>query len=243
MRPLLELARERLKGRKVIAVMSGKGGVGKSVVAAMLALNKPGAALVDLDLSGMAVPKLFGVVGRLHEVSKDGIEPLVAGGLKLFSLGGVVGDRYVILPGYGQAGAVEALLAFAKLDGAEAVVVDMPPGMGEELLALGRVADFTPVVVTTPSKAAVGVVRHLIDYLAEMRKKPAAIVLNMAYVECGGAKVYPFGRGDGAAELAQRHGIPVYEVPIDPELENYVGRIYEYKGPVAQALRQLADKL
>ena len=112
MRPLLESAREKLRRRKVIAVMSGKGGVGKSVVAALAALAKPGSALMDLDLEGASAPRLFGLSGRLHEISKEGIEPLEVGGVKVFSLGGIVGDRYVVLPGYGQAGAVEALLAF-----------------------------------------------------------------------------------------------------------------------------------
>ncbi|MGC8583843.1 MAG: P-loop NTPase [Thermoproteus sp.] len=242
MRPLLELAREKLRRRKVIAVMSGKGGVGKSVVAALLALARPGSALVDLDLGGMSAPKLFGVAGRLHEVGKEGIEPLEAGGVKLFSLGGIVGDRYVVLPGYGQAGAVEALLAFAKID-SDIVVVDMPPGMGEELLALGRAADYLPVVVTTPSKASYKVVRQLVDYLAEAGKRPAALVLNMAYLDCGGSRLYPFGRGDEARRLGEAVGAPVYEVPVDPSLEDYVGRIHEYRGPVADAVRKVAERL
>ncbi|AEA13670.1 hypothetical protein TUZN_2215 [Thermoproteus uzoniensis 768-20] len=242
MRPLLELAREKLRRRKVIAVMSGKGGVGKSVVAALLALARPGSVLVDLDLEGMSAPKLFGVAGRLHEVGKEGIEPLEAGGVKLFSLGGIVGDRYVVLPGYGQAGAVEALLAFAKID-SDIVVVDMPPGMGEELLALGRAADYLPVVVTTPSKASYKVVRQLVDYLAEAGKRPAALVLNMAYLDCGGSRVYPFGRGDEARRLGEAVGAPVYEVPVDPSLEDYVGRIHEYRGPVADAVRKVAERL
>lgn len=243
MRPLLELAREKLRGRKVIAVMSGKGGVGKSIIASLLALNIKGSALIDLDLSGMSIPKLFGVSGKLNEVGKEGIEPIVVGGLRLFSLGGIVGDRYVVLPGYGQAGAVEALVAFAKLGDADTVVVDMPPGMGEELLALDRIADYAPVVVTTPSKASYKVVKQLVEYLMERGRKPRAFVLNMAYVECGGARIHPFGRGDEARRLGEDIGARVYEIPIDPSLEDYVGRLHEYKGPVAEAVRDVARAL
>ncbi|MCY0891342.1 MAG: P-loop NTPase [Nitrososphaerota archaeon] len=243
MRPLLELARDKLKRRKVIAVMSGKGGVGKSVVASLLALNIRGSALIDLDLSGMSIPKLFGVSGKLHEVGREGIEPIVVGGLKLFSLGGIVGDRYVVLPGYGQSGAVEALIAFAKLGDADTVIVDMPPGMGEELLALGRIASYVPVVVTTPSKASYKVVKQLVDYLIEAGRKPRAFILNMAYIECGGARIYPFGRGDEARRLGEDAGARVYEIPIDPSLEDYIGRLHEYRGPIAEAVRDVARGL
>lgn len=243
MRPLLGLAKDKLRGRKVIAVLSGKGGVGKSVIASLLALSVENSVLIDLDLSGMSIPKLFGVSGKLHEVGKEGIEPLVVGGLKLFSLGGIVGDRYVILPGYSQAGTVEALIAFAKLGDVNTIVVDMPPGMGEELLALGRIADYIPVVVSTPSKASYKVVKHLVDYLTEAGRRPKAFVLNMAYVDCGGARVYPFGRGDDARKLGEDIGARVYEVPIDPSLEDYVGRLHEYKGPVAKAVQEVARSL
>ena len=69
-------------------------------------------------------------------VGKEGIEPIEVGGVRIFSVRGIVGDRYVVLPGAYQGGVVEALLAFAKLGDAREVVVDMPPGMGEELLSL-----------------------------------------------------------------------------------------------------------
>ncbi|ACB39361.1 P-loop NTPase [Pyrobaculum neutrophilum] len=236
MRPLLERARDNLRGREVVAVMSGKGGVGKSTVAALLAVGRGNTALVDLDIFGMSTPRLFGVVGRLHEVEKEGIRPFEVGGVKLFSLGGVVGDRYVVLPGANEGGVVEAILAFADLRGVDRVVVDMPPGMGEALLALERVARFKPVLVSTPSAMSVKVVSHLAEYLVERGAKPAALVLNMAYVECGGGRVYPFGRGDDARRLAERLGAALVELPIDPELESYVGRIGEYRGPAYREL-------
>ncbi|MEZ0247807.1 MAG: P-loop NTPase [Thermoproteus sp.] len=238
MRPLLELARARLSGRNVVAVMSGKGGVGKSVVAALLALSKPKSALIDLDLFGMSAPRLFGAAG-LHKVEKEGIRPFEVGGVKLFSLHGIVGDKFVVLPGASQGGVAEALLAFADLDGVENVVVDMPPGMGEELLTLSRVAQFKPVVVSTPSATALKVAGHLLEYLAEMSTRPPVVVLNMSYVQCGGSRVYPFGDPKKAADAFSSKTERVVELPIDPELEGYVGRIAQYKGPVYAAIKDL----
>jgi len=242
MRPLLERARENLRGRRVLAVMAGKGGVGKSAIAALLAIAKK-APLIDLDLFGMAAPKFFGMAGRLHKVGRDGIEPIEAGEVKIFSVGGIVGDRYVVLPGVSQGGVVEALLAFAKLGGAEEVVVDMPPGMGEELLTLSRVTNFTPIVVTTPSAASYRVVKHLVDYLLELGRKPATIVTNMAYIRCGDNAIYPFGRGDAVRELADRYRIPLVEVPIDPHLEEYVGQLHNYRGLVYSVVERIAKEI
>lgn len=238
MRPLVELARARLSGKNVVAVMSGKGGVGKSLVAALLALSKPNSALIDLDLFGMSAPQLFGAKG-LHEVDKEGIRPFEVGGVKLFSLRGVVGDRFVVLPGASQGGVTEALLAFADLGEVENVVIDMPPGMGEELLTLSRVTQFKPVVVATPSATSLKVAGHLIEYLTEMGIRPPVIALNMSYVQCNGSRVYPFGDSKKAAETLTAKADHVVELPIDPEVESYVGRIAEYKGPLYTAVKNL----
>jgi len=110
-------------------------------------------------------------------------------------------------------------------------------------LALSRTTDFLPVLVTTPSKASYGVVKHLAEYLAEIGKRPAAVVLNMAYVDCGGSRIYPFGRGEDARRLAESVGAQLYELPIDPSLENYVGRIHEYRGPIADVVRLMVEGL
>jgi ATP-binding protein involved in chromosome partitioning len=241
-RPLLERARGNLGGRRVIAVLAGKGGVGKSVIAVLLARARD-APLADLDIFSFAALRMLGAAGRLHEVSRDGIEPIVAGGVRVFSVGGIVGDRYVVLPGASQAGVVEALLAFAKLGDSGELVVDMPPGAGEELLALMRVCDFVPVIVTTPSAASYRVVRHALNFLLDRGRGPAAVVLNMAYIECCGRRVYPFGRGAEVLDEARRLGAPVIEVPLDPSLEEYIGRLHEYRGPVYDAVVRLAELL
>lgn len=238
MRPLLELARKRLSGRNIIAVMSGKGGVGKSVVASILAMALPSTALIDLDIFGTSIPKLFGIQG-LHRVGREGIEPFQIAGIKLFSLGGIAGDRYVVLPGSSQAGVVEALLAFAHLGDAVNVVIDMPPGMGEELLTLARVASFKPVVVTTPSNVSLRVAMYLIQYLGEMGLRPRAAVINMARL----GDLTPFGDPQAAVEMLAPHVDIVVEAPLDPGLESYMGRLDRYRGPVYMVLEKIAHRL
>ncbi|MCI2415745.1 MAG: P-loop NTPase [Candidatus Aramenus sp.] len=232
MEPLRQLAKEKLRGKKAIAVMSAKGGVGKSLVSALLALSLRGAVLVDLDVHTMATTKLFGLEDKLHEVTKNGIEPFKLGELGVVSLGGIVKDKYVVLPG-GNAGEVmESLVAYANLGDANYVVFDLPPGLGDEVLTLERLTDFFPVVVTTPSAVSVKVVEYVMRYLNEREKRPL-LVVNMAYMDCGDDKVArPFGDLKNAEDLAKRYNAPVVELPIDPSLESYIGKVHEYDGVV-----------
>ena len=225
MEPLRQLARKRLEGKKVIAVMSTKGGVGKSVVASLIALSFPSSAIIDLDLHGMAVPKLFGVEGKLHEVSKEGIEPFKVSNVEIFSLSGVVGDKYVILPGRNQASVMEELIAYSNVR-PNVVVFDMPPGLGDEVLVLEEIADFVPVVVTTPSKVSSRVADYTLTYLREKGKRPY-LVVNMAYINCEGKVVRPWGEMKGDLEL-----------PLDPTLEDYIGKIQDYRGEVRDKVEQ-----
>jgi len=241
MRPIIDLARERLKGKRVFAVLSGKGGVGKSMVAAFWAMALPKSALIDLDLFNMSTVKLFGV-DKLHEVDKEGIKPFEVDGVKFFSLGGIVGDRWVVLPGANEGSVAEALLAFADLTGVENVVVDMPPGTGEVLLTLARATPFTPIVVTTPSRAAVSVVRRLMDYLQEQSIAPEVLVVNMAYLMCKGEKIRPFGWPRELEDLKSRvkH---VLELPLDPSLEDHIGNLAKYRGEVFQAVKNFVERV
>jgi len=198
--------------------MSAKGGVGKSVISSLIALSLPKATLIDLDVHAMAIPKLFGLEGRLHEVTSKGIEPFRVKNVAIVSLSGIVKDRFVVLPGNNVAPTMESLIAFSDID-TDYVVFDLPPGLGDEVLVLERVTDFVPVVVTTPSRVSRKVVDHLLKYLEE-RGKRAKVLVNMAYMECDGKTVKPFGDYEG------------FGLPLDPDLENYVGRIQDYEGPV-----------
>lgn len=231
MEPLRELAKERLKGKKVIAVMSSKGGVGKSVISALISLSLPyEVTLIDLDIHTMAIAKLFGVENSLLEVDKEGIQPVKLNNVSLISLAGIVGDRYVLLPGRNQSNVMKELIAYSAIK-TEYVVFDLPPGLGDEVLVLEELTDFKPVIITTPSKVSVKVVKYLKDYLSERGKKPTVIV-NMAYFTCGNEKVTPFGNYEGDINL-----------PIDPNLEEYIGKIQEYEGEIKKVLQGNLQKL
>lgn len=226
MEPLRELAKDKLKGRKVIAVMSAKGGVGKSVISALLSLSLPSSVtLIDLDVHTMAIAKLFGLENKMLEVTKNGIEPERINNINLISLAGVVKDRFVILPGRNQSSVMKELIAYSNID-SDYVVFDLPPGLGDETLVLEEIIDFKPVVVTTPSKVSVKVVNYLLEYLREKNKKPI-IVTNLAYFMCGNDKVKPFGSYEGDVSL-----------PIDPEIEDYIGKIHQYEGEVKKVIKE-----
>jgi len=231
MEPLRELAKDKLKGKKVVAVMSAKGGVGKSVISALLSLSLPSSVtLIDLDIHTMAIAKLFGVENKELEVNKEGIQPMNIKNVGLISLAGIVRDKYVLLSGRNQSNVMKELVAYSAIKSAY-VVFDLPPGLGDEILVLEELTDFKPVVVTTPSKVSVKVVNYLLDYLREREKKPTVIV-NMSYFNCGNEKVRPFG--DFQRDI---------NLPIDPSLEDYIGRIQEYEGEVKNVLRENLNKI
>lgn len=243
MEPLKQLAREKLSARKVIAVMSAKGGVGKSLIASLLALSlseKDNVTLIDLDIHGMASTKLFGLEGKLHEVSKLGLEPFKIGNLGVISLSGIVKDKYVILPGGEQSSVIESLIAFSNINNSSTVIFDMPPGLSDEILVLERVAShYIPVVVTTPSKVSVKVVEYLLKYLRNEKGKDLTLVVNMAYYNCGGSIVRPFGDLSAVNEVVKKYSVKkVVEIPIDSNIEDFIGRIQDYKGEIREEIEK-----
>ncbi|MFP3261101.1 MAG: hypothetical protein RXQ22_09595 [Sulfolobus sp.] len=115
---------------------------------------------------------------------------------------------------------MESLIAYSHID-TNTVLFDLPPGPGDEILVLERITDFTPIVVTTPSKISKKVVGYLTRYLIERGKEPN-ILVNLAYIECVGKVVKPFGEYEG------------FGLPIDPNLEDYIGRIQGYEGIIKE---------
>lgn len=241
MNPMLEFARKKFSGKKVLAVLSSKGGVGKSTLASLLALSlsetKP-VALLDLDIYGNSVTKLFGLQNKLHEVSKEGIEPFKVENLAIFSMNGLIGDRYLVLPGSQEKNVVESFMALSNVR-EDVVIIDMPPGMGEELLTLTRIVKPEAIVVTLASKLSIDVVRKMLEYLKESGIKVRYLTVNMAYILSGDGKIYPFGSVEEAEELSKLYNLKLKVLPMDPDMSKFVGKLQYYDGILKKEIKEL----
>ena len=246
--------------RHVLAVASGKGGVGKSTVAVNLAcalhLQGLSVGLLDADVYGPSVPLMTGAVGKPAKRPDGRIEPLSAHGLKIMSIGFLVGeDQAMIWRGPMASGAVTQLLNDVAWGSAEApldvLVIDMPPGTGDIQLTLAqRVALSGVVIVSTPQEAALIDVRRGISLFEKTRAPILGVVENMAYFPdpSTGEPIAIFGRG-GAKATAHSLGAPFLgEVPIDPQLREAcdAGRplvAVDPNSPTALALARIAQSV
>ena len=215
--------------KNVIAVSSGKGGVGKSTVSANLAiaLAKLGykVGLLDTDIFGPSMPKMFGVEEeRPYAVEKDGrqlIEPIERYGVKLLSIGFFVRpDTATLWRGGMATSALKQLIADADWGELDYFVLDTPPGTSDIHLTLLQTLAITgAIIVSTPQKVALADARKGIDmYRNEKVNVPIlGLVENMAYfipAELPQNKYYIFGK-NGCKNLAQEMGVPLLaQIPI-----------------------------
>lgn len=184
MDPRPSTAEEMLAGtERLISVASGKGGVGKSMVSstAALILSKQGykVGLLDLDFHGPSAHVILGAKGVFPKEDK-GIIPPPVHGIKLMSLAYFIGDRPAPLRGSEVSNAMLELLAITRWGQLDFLIVDMPPGIGDEVLEVVKImknAEF--LVVTTPSKVAWATVQKLIDILKELKVSLLGTIENM----------------------------------------------------------------
>lgn len=208
--------------KHVIAVASGKGGVGKSTVSAnlALALHMYGqrVGLMDADIYGPSVPLMFGL-GTVDQTKTP--FPIEKYGLKLMSMGFLVDpNQAVIWRGPKVAQAVGALLFQPPWGELDYLVIDLPPGTGDAQLTLSQQAPLTgAVIVTTPQEVALVDARKGIKMFDEVRVPVLGVVENMSYLPMpDGSRVSVFGNG-GGAKLASEAGVPLLgELPLDPQV-------------------------
>jgi ATP-binding protein involved in chromosome partitioning len=242
-----------------IVVLSGKGGVGKTTVATNLAVSfaKLGksAGIVDVDIYGPNVPKLLGLEGQHPIASGDFIEPIIGPqNIKVMSMGFLLrkDDDAIAWRGPLVAKAISQFLTNVRWGELDVIVVDLPPGTGDEILSiLQSIPDIDGVViVTTPQEVAVLDARRAIQLVGKMGVPILGIIENMSEFVCPkcGESYKLFG--DGAAKKAsQEYGIDYLgTLPLDPRIitlsdEGTPFVIKEPESKASQAFSTLVDNL
>ena len=208
--------------QNIIAVGSGKGGVGKSTVAVNLAisLKRLGhtVGLLDADVYGPNVPLMMGIHETPHAVGQK-IRPVEAHGIRLMSMALLnPGDKPLVWRGPMLNSVIQQFLRNVEWGELDYLVIDLPPGTGDVQLTLIQTTPLTgAVVVTTPSDVALEDARKAVNMFEQVREQVLGIVENMSYLEHAGERLYIFGKG-GGARTAEKMRVPLLaEIPLDPK--------------------------
>jgi ATP-binding protein involved in chromosome partitioning len=212
--------------KRIVAIASGKGGVGKSTVSVNLAcaMRALGAqvGLLDCDIYGPSVPLMMGTRGKptLSEDQKMMVPP-VGHGVRLMSMGFLVeGDSPLIWRGPMIVKTIQQFMTSVKWGELDYLLVDLPPGTGDAQLSLCQTVPLDGgVIVTTPQEASLGVVRKGIGMFEKVNVPILGIVENMSYFTTpGGERVEIFGHGGGRLEAERRNITFLGEIPIFIEI-------------------------
>ena len=234
----IEKTNEYSNVKKVIAVMSGKGGVGKSFVTSSLASNmsKNGnkVAILDADITGPSIPKVFGIKGKAQGKENYIIPMESKSGIKIISSNMLLDNETdpVIWRGPIIAGLVRQFWTDVIWGDIDYMYVDMPPGTGDVPLTVFQSIPIDGIiVVTTPQDLVSMVVEKAVNMAQMMNVKVIGIVENMSYFECPNCKEKHeiFGKSN-VEEIAKKYGIEkVLKLPIKPEIaeKSDLGKVEE----------------
>lgn len=223
----LEKSNEMSHLKKVIGVVSGKGGVGKSLVTSLLAVlaQRKGykTAIMDADITGPSIPKAFGLHGHA-EASEWGLFPVkTAAGTSVMSLNLLMKNETdpVVWRGPLISGAVKQFWTDVIWGDVDYMFIDMPPGTGDVALTVFQSIPVDGIVIVASPQELVGMIVEKAVNMAKMMDVPVlALVENMSHITCPdcGKEIHVFGESH-IDEIAQKHGVEtVARMPIDPAL-------------------------
>lgn len=220
----IPLIRERMKNiNRVIIVGSGKGGVGKSLIsysiAKVLSKRRFNVGVLDLDLHGPVQHILSGIKEYIKSDNK-GLKPINVDNLKIFSLGFIIGDNPLPLKGEDKYNLVIELLANIDWGTLDYLIVDLPPGTGDEFLAINKVLSNKGemLIITTPSELSLDVVKRLITLAVKEKTKILGIVINMSKLKYGNRWIKIFGDVNYKDLESIVNCKILGEIPFDPDV-------------------------
>ncbi|MBE6702627.1 MAG: Mrp/NBP35 family ATP-binding protein [Ruminococcaceae bacterium] len=253
--PQFEQPHAKSKIKHTIAVVSGKGGVGKSIVTSMLAvaLSQKGyrVGILDADITGPSIPKAFGVIDPVEGDENGLYPPKSDNGIEIMSLNLMLQDQTspVIWRGPVIAGTVKQFYTDVIWDNLDYLLIDCPPGTGDVPLTIFQSIKLDGIVIVSSPQDLVAMIVSKAANMADMMKIPVlGLVENMSYVKCPdcGKEIRVFGESH-IEEIAQRFGYPVLaRLPMDPSLAALVdaGRIEKLEeNPLSDAVAQLEKTL
>lgn len=237
--------------KKVIGIVSGKGGVGKSSVTALLAvaLRRMGysVGILDADVTGPSIPHLFGVREQLGAVGEEIVPAQTVTGIGIVSVNLVLQDTTapVIWRGPILGGVIRQFWSDVLWGDLDYLLVDMPPGTGDVPLTVFQSLPVDGVIMVTTPHSLVNMVMEKAFHMAEMMNIPVlGVIENYSFLRCPdcGKEIPLFGRST-TAEWAAAHGMPLMlQLPLDPAVAAYgdEGRVEEYPGrEMEQVIRYL----
>ncbi len=241
---------------RIIAIASGKGGVGKSTLsvnlAVALAVEGKRVGLLDADVFGPSQPRMLGVSGRPASPDGKTILPLRNHGVTMMSIGLMTNeDEAVVWRGPMLIGALQQMLNQVQWGALDVLIVDLPPGTGDVQMTLAQKAQVDgAIIVSTPQDVALIDARKGIDMFKKLGTPILGMVENMSYQICEecGHRGHPFGHG-GVADEAKKLGVPLLaELPLhlDIRVASDSGApivVSKPDSPQAQAFRNLAKRL
>lgn len=223
-----ETMNENSKVKNVIAVMSGKGGVGKSSVTSLIASTLRNAGhsvgILDADVTGPSIPKVFGINKRRATGSENGVNPVVtSSGIKIMSVNLILEDETapVVWRGPVISNSVKQFYSEVNWGELDYLLIDLPPGTGDVPLTIMQSFELSGVVVVTSPQDLVGlIVKKSVKMIGMLNVPVLGLVENMSYYECHDCKsrIHIFGESRLESVAEDMNLNVIAQIPIDPEL-------------------------